>query len=140
MKLTIIRDIGLLHIDGFGHDELDMSTVPSNVHALQWHDTTGEIEYTTNENATISTLPQWAQDLVTARSGIISAEKALAVQEETDRVAYEASPQYAIDQAEEVARHYLMHTDWYITRQAESGTAVPADVTAARTAARAAIA
>ena len=34
---------------------------------------------------------------------------------------------------------YLASTDWYITRQAESGVEVPADVTTARAAAREAI-
>jgi len=34
---------------------------------------------------------------------------------------------------------YLDSTDWYITRHAETGVAVPADVTTARAAARAAI-
>jgi len=34
---------------------------------------------------------------------------------------------------------YLASTDWYITRHAETGAAVPADVTTARAAARAAI-
>jgi hypothetical protein len=34
---------------------------------------------------------------------------------------------------------YLASTDWYVTRFTESGVAVPADVTQARTAARAAI-
>ena len=34
---------------------------------------------------------------------------------------------------------YLASTDWYITRHAETGVAVPADVTTARASARAAI-
>ena len=34
---------------------------------------------------------------------------------------------------------YLKSTDWYVTRHAETGVAVPADVTTARAAARAAI-
>ena len=34
---------------------------------------------------------------------------------------------------------YLASTDWYITRHAETGVAVPANVTTARAAARAAI-
>jgi len=34
---------------------------------------------------------------------------------------------------------YLASTDWYVTRFTESGVAVPADVTTARTAARTAI-
>ena len=34
---------------------------------------------------------------------------------------------------------YLAETDWYITRESETGTAVPSEVTAARIAARSAI-
>jgi len=34
---------------------------------------------------------------------------------------------------------YLSETDWMVTRQAETGVAIPADVTTARTAARLAI-
>ena len=37
------------------------------------------------------------------------------------------------------AQDYLASTDWYVTRHAETGVAVPADVTTARAAARAAI-
>ena len=37
------------------------------------------------------------------------------------------------------ALEYLKSTDWYVTRQAETGVGIPADVTAARTEARAAI-
>lgn len=37
------------------------------------------------------------------------------------------------------ARAYLAATDWYVTRFAETGVAIPADITAARTAARASI-
>ena len=37
------------------------------------------------------------------------------------------------------SQEYLASTDWYITRHAETGVAVPADVTTARAAARAAI-
>tara|TARA_R110002073_G_scaffold223861_1_gene384062 strand:- start:12 stop:332 length:321 start_codon:yes stop_codon:yes gene_type:complete len=45
------------------------------------------------------------------------------------------------DQAETNAtsQAYLASTDWYITRHAETAVAVPADVTTARAAARAAI-
>ena len=38
-----------------------------------------------------------------------------------------------------VSKAYLRSTDWYITRHAETGVAVPADVTTARAAAREAI-
>ena len=38
-----------------------------------------------------------------------------------------------------VSKAYLRSTDWYVTRNAETAVAVPADVTTARAAARAAI-
>ena len=37
------------------------------------------------------------------------------------------------------AREYLVSTDWYITRQAETGAEVPADVLTKRTEARASV-
>ena len=36
-------------------------------------------------------------------------------------------------------RQYLNHTDWYVLRATEGGTAVPSDITTKRAAARAAI-
>ena len=38
-----------------------------------------------------------------------------------------------------ISRAYLASTDWYVTRHAETGVAIPADVTTAREAARSAI-
>lgn len=61
MRLTIIRDMGLVHVDGNGFDELDMSDVPADVHALQWYGSNGEIEYNDGKgNAEITELPVWA--------------------------------------------------------------------------------
>jgi hypothetical protein len=37
------------------------------------------------------------------------------------------------------SRAYLASTDWYVTRHAETGVAIPSDVTTAREAARSAI-
>jgi maltodextrin utilization protein YvdJ len=37
------------------------------------------------------------------------------------------------------SREYLVNTDWYITRKAEIGTAIPMDILAKRAEARAAI-
>jgi hypothetical protein len=45
-------------------------------------------------------------------------------------------PQVAVN---EQARRYLANTDWYVTRHHETGEPIPADVTEARAAARAAI-
>ena len=41
-----------------------------------------------------------------------------------------------IENAKEVAKQYLKDTDWYISRKAEAGTEIPADVLALRQQAR----
>lgn len=45
MRLTIIRSDGFISVDGTGYT-VDLSTLDSTVHAVQWYDTQGEIEYT----------------------------------------------------------------------------------------------
>jgi hypothetical protein len=66
MNLTIIPIDGAVYKDGYSYVGLDLSTVPSNVHALQWKKTNGWVEFTDNEdgskpqNELISELPSWA--------------------------------------------------------------------------------
>tara|TARA_A100001201_G_scaffold49752_1_gene49597 strand:+ start:2262 stop:2675 length:414 start_codon:yes stop_codon:yes gene_type:complete len=47
MKLTIIPDGKIIGIDGTFYENVqqDLSWIPSNVHAVQWSDSSGEIEY-----------------------------------------------------------------------------------------------
>ena len=45
----------------------------------------------------------------------------------------------AIDQLNDESQTYLAETDWYVIRFAETGVAVPADITTARSDARSAI-
>lgn len=47
MRLTIIPSDKFISIDGQGllDIEQDLSWIPSNVHAVQWYDTWGEVEY-----------------------------------------------------------------------------------------------
>lgn len=47
MKLTIIPDGKIIGIGGTFYENVqqDLSWIPSNVHAVQWYDTWGEIEY-----------------------------------------------------------------------------------------------
>ncbi len=47
------------------------------------------------------------------------------------------TPEQLAEQAKAEARQYLASTDWYVTRFAETGVAVPEDVTAKRAEARA---
>ena len=75
MRLTIIPSDGVVLIDGvLKLQPFDLSgcNVPANVHALQWYDTRGWIEFkddadpfTPKEpNENIEALPAWAQACV----------------------------------------------------------------------------
>lgn len=71
MRLTIIRADGAVYKDGVSYSGLDLSNVPANIHALQWYETEGEVEFINNPNRTkpqneiISELPTWATTCVT---------------------------------------------------------------------------
>jgi hypothetical protein len=71
MKLTIIREDNTVYKDGISYFGLNLETVPTNVHALQWYETEGEIEFINNpdrtkpQNEFIAELPAWANDCVT---------------------------------------------------------------------------
>lgn len=66
MKLTIIPEDSFVSVDGDGsHRLLDLSNcnIPQNVHALQWYETEGEIEFNGRpkpQNEPITELPAWA--------------------------------------------------------------------------------
>lgn len=62
MKLTIIPSDGAVYKDNVCYLELDLSScaIPADVHALQWQDTEGWIEFYDNHNETIYELPLWA--------------------------------------------------------------------------------
>ena len=126
MKISIINPDSTVVIDGLGFDSLDLSTIPSTTHAIQFDTATsvGHIEYndgTANEAITS----------IAAYQSIIDAWQ----------VAKDAQP--AELTAQEILNNeslgYLASTDWYITRHAETAVAVPDEITTARAAARAAI-
>jgi hypothetical protein len=50
MKLTIVPSDGFISIDGRGFSHLDMSSVPENIHAVQWDGAAGWIEYSITED------------------------------------------------------------------------------------------
>jgi hypothetical protein len=66
MKLTIIPIDKTVYVDSHSIYNLDLSFVPSNVHALQWKNDLGWIEFVENDdftkpqNETIHELPAWA--------------------------------------------------------------------------------
>jgi hypothetical protein len=68
MKLTIIRNDGAVYKDSVSYADLSLPTVPSDVHALQWNNDKGHIEFLDNvkANESITELPSWANDALTA--------------------------------------------------------------------------
>lgn len=110
MRLTIIRDMGLVHVDGNGFDELDMSDVPEDVHALQWYGSSGEIEYNDGKgNVEITELPAWA-DLAKAKKDAKDSEIAA---EEAAAEAYANSTEGKAEAARAQRDKLIAETDWW---------------------------
>ena len=68
MRLTIIPADGSVGEDGKFYNDLDLAScnIPADVHALQWQDTAGWIEYNTPmPNEPITELPAWANCCMT---------------------------------------------------------------------------
>jgi len=126
MKISIINPDSTVVIDGLGFDSLDLSTIPSTTHAIQFDTATsiGHVEYndgTANEAITS----------IAAYQSIIDAWQVVKDAQPVELTAQEILNNESLG--------YLASTDWYITRNDETGAAVPDDVTTARAAARAAI-
>jgi len=59
-RLTIIPSDGAVYIDVDVYLNLDLSFIDPTVHALQWRDGAGWIEYENSNNVQITELPDWA--------------------------------------------------------------------------------
>jgi hypothetical protein len=68
MRLSIIPSDGTVCEDSVCYTKLTWEGTPSDVHALQWFDTEGWIEYIdpSVENETITSLPQWTNNAMDA--------------------------------------------------------------------------
>lgn len=62
MRMTIIPVDKVVYVNGTCAFGLDLSgcSIPSNVHALQWYEDKGEVEYKDQPNEAITQLPLWA--------------------------------------------------------------------------------
>ena len=69
MRLTIIPSDGSVGEDGIIYSRLDLSScgIPNDVHALQWYETSGWIEFKDSiaPNQSITELPAWANCCMT---------------------------------------------------------------------------
>lgn len=67
MLLTIIPSDGAVYEDGLCYSNLTWQGTPSNVHALQWQNTEGWIEFNDGTpNETITELPNWVNNAMAA--------------------------------------------------------------------------
>lgn len=66
MQLTIITADGAVYKDGLCFSDLILDDIPSDVHALQWKETFGWIEYVNNvkPNEPITQLPSWVDGVL----------------------------------------------------------------------------
>lgn len=88
MKLTIIPVDNAVYVDGYSYSGLNLSTsnIPSNVHALQWKNTVGWIEFLDNDDGTkpqnqsITELPEWANACFVKWNEAKALEEELAIQ------------------------------------------------------------
>ena len=78
MKLTIIKDDGAVYKDNVSFANLSLPTIPNDVHALQWNDSVGYIEFVNNVkvNEAITELPSWANNALTSWQTAYDAEQA----------------------------------------------------------------
>ena len=90
MKLTIIVDDNAVYKNTVSFSPVDLSTAPSNVHALQFdtETNTGHIEFKDAPNQAITTLPDWA---VTASSNYDTALAAYQAYRAANPVVYQVS-------------------------------------------------
>lgn len=67
MKVTIIPIDGAVYVDEVCRQPLTWAGTPVTVHALQWFDVEGWIEFNDgNPNEPITALPQWADNAIEA--------------------------------------------------------------------------
>tara|TARA_R110000824_G_scaffold367745_1_gene556967 strand:- start:64 stop:435 length:372 start_codon:yes stop_codon:yes gene_type:complete len=119
-KVSIVVEDKVISVDGDGR--VGEYTFPANLWAMQLNGNEGQAEWTDGPNTDI-TPDDVAQYVTMWEANAPEAEAEPTAQEVTN--------------AESMA--YLDSTDWYAIRYAETGVAVPSDVTTARAAARSAI-
>ena len=82
MRLCIIVNDKMVFKDGEAYSGLDVSYIPSTIHALQWYETFGELEYKNTElgikppNEHITSFPDWVNSALTVWDAAKTAEAA----------------------------------------------------------------
>ena len=120
VTVQVVTEDNIISVGGDGR--VGEYTFPSNLWAIQWDGSTGHAEWTDGPNTVIE-----AADV----AGYITAWEANAPEAVVEPTAQEVTNSENKD--------YLTSTDWYASRKADTGEAIPSDIAALRAAARAAI-
>ena len=119
-KVSIVVEDKVISVDGDGR--VGEYTFPANLWAMQLNGNEGQAEWTDGPNTDIT--PDDVAQYVTMWEANAPEAAAEPTAQEVTNVE---------------SMSYLDSTDWYAIRYAETGVAVPSDVTTARAAARSAI-
>ena len=119
-NVSIVVEDKVISVDGDGR--VGEYTFPANLWAMQLNGNEGQAEWTDGPNTDIT--PDDVSQYVTMWEA------------NAPEAAAEPTAQETINND---SLAYLKSTDWYVVRYAETGVAVPSDVTTARAAARSAI-
>jgi len=110
MRLTIIPIDKKINIDGENLSPIqqDLSWIPENIHAVQWYDTHGEIEFNDGSlNQIIDELGIYEQAIVTFHEEKQRLENERIVAE----IAFEESRDYS-EELRYIRNQYLFDSDW----------------------------
>lgn len=91
MRITIVPEDGAVSVNGVGVSGIDMTSVDSTIHAVQWYETTGEIERKDEtgrivSNETITSMDQFSTVIGLYNDAIAAAEAAEAALREVETV------------------------------------------------------
>jgi hypothetical protein len=57
MRVTIIPSDEFVMVDGVGYTGLDLSFIPTGIHAIQWYGSEGEVEYADERGRAVKNEP-----------------------------------------------------------------------------------
>ena len=88
MRLTIVKEDNLVLIDRQVQTfDLSGYELPESFWALQWQETSGEIEYTDKNNEKIDTVPEWTKPII-AKHRRLTEEQKLKQEKENQQAFY----------------------------------------------------
>jgi hypothetical protein len=106
MKLTVIRDDGLVAVDGLAYQGIDVSSLDENIHAIQWSGENGEVEYKPDEEGRV---------FVAAIDNIDFAQAVVAEWQKTHAEATRPPTEEELQSlCKSKARHLLERSDWAV--------------------------